>query len=185
MLRAFLFVVALAVAALTGSIDARAETRAERLDRLFAALQAADPFNAGTVENDIWTAWLESGSATVDLLMRRGMLAQERGELSAARDFYSAAIRLDPAYAEAWHRRASVFLQEDNVGGALSDIGETLKREPRHFAALVGLGLVLEQLDKKKEALEAYRSALKLYPWMEEARAGAARLEPMIDGRRL
>ncbi len=172
------------VLALGGPVRAD-ETRGQRLDRLFAALQTADRATAAELEGDIWTAWLDSGSPTVDLLMRRGLLAQERGALSEARDFFSAAIRLEPAYAEAWNRRAGVYLQENNTSGALADIGETLRLEPRHFGALVGLGLVLEELDKKRAALEAYRSALKLYPQLEDARAGAARLEPALDGRPL
>jgi tetratricopeptide (TPR) repeat protein len=170
--------------ALSGAVRAE-ETRGEKLDRLFAALHTADRAEAAELEDDIWTAWLESGSPTVDLLMRRGLLAQERGALSEARDLFSAALRLEPAYAEAWNRRASVYLQEENTPSALADIGETLKLEPRHFGALVALGVILEKLDKKKAALEAYRSALKLYPQLEDARAGVARLEPMLDGRPL
>lgn len=182
MWRSLLLILLLPVLAGPGLAD---ETRARKLDRLFASLAAADRASAPAIAEDIWAAWLESGSPTVDLLMRRGLLAQERGELSAARDFYTAAIRLDPGYAEAWHRRASVYMQDNDPRAALADLGEALTREPRHFGALAGLGEIMEQLEKKAAALEAYRSALKIYPLMEEARAGAARLEPALDGRPL
>ena len=58
------------------------------------------------------------------------------------------------------------YLQKD-YGRALSDIREVLSREPRHFGALSGLGLILQEIGDEKHALEAYRRALAIDPHLE------------------
>ncbi len=134
---------------------------------------------------DIWAAWLESGSPTVDILMERALAAQAQGDLGTARALYDRAILITPDYAEAWHRRASVFLAQDRVDEALRDLNEALTHEPRHFGAWAGLGSILERLGAKEEALEAYREALAIHPFMEPARRGASRLAEATDGTAL
>ncbi|MEL6752976.1 MAG: tetratricopeptide repeat protein, partial [Pseudomonadota bacterium] len=68
---------------------------------------------------------------------------------------------------------------------ALRDLNEALKHEPRHFGAWLGLGLMLERLGSTSEALEAYREALDIYPRLDAARRGEARLREMTDGTAL
>lgn len=155
-------------------------------DQMFDDLKMApSPEEAESIALDIWAAWLESGSPTVDLLMERGVAAQSVGDLELARAFYDRAILIEPDYAEAWNRRATIFLQEENLAEALRDINETLAREPRHFGAWLGLGIVLERLGAKDEALTAYREALAIYPHLERARSAARRLEDAVDGTAL
>ena len=67
--------------------------------------------------------------------------------------------------------------------GALLDIREVLRREPRHFGALAGLGLIREELGQHRAALEAFRAALAIHPHYEVALQGVRRLEPRVDGR--
>jgi hypothetical protein len=50
-------------------------------DEMFAKLKAAtEEAEAADVEADIWATWLESGSATVDLLMQRVVTAIDAGD---------------------------------------------------------------------------------------------------------
>jgi len=155
-------------------------------DELFDRLETAPTDEeAEGIALDIWNAWLESGSPTVDLLMERAVEAQNLGDRKHARALYDRIIRVRPEYAEAWHRRATLFLEAEQYDEALRDLNEALKHEPRHFGAWLGLGLMLERLGSTSEALEAYREALDIYPRLEGARRGEARLREMTDGTAL
>lgn len=153
-------------------------------DQLFEDLKSAPTPEAATpIEEDIWASWIEGSSPTVEILMRRGLEAQAIGDLEKAREFYDRAILIQPDYAEAYNRRATVFMAEDNLGQALLDLNEALAHEPRHFGAWIGLGLILESLGARDEALEAFEAALEIYPTMEAAKNGVDRLRRSQQGR--
>jgi tetratricopeptide (TPR) repeat protein len=155
-------------------------------DEMFAKLKAAaEEAEAADVEADIWATWLESGSPTVDLLMQRVMSAVEAGDTETAHQLLDRVILLKPDYAEAWHRRAGLFLAAENYPEAFRDLNAALEREPRHFGAWFGMGMMLEGLGGKKEALISYREALKIYPLMPHARDAAARLAEEAEGQEL
>jgi tetratricopeptide (TPR) repeat protein len=154
------------------------------LDGLFTQLaQAPDADAAAPVEQAIVARWLESGSPTVDILLERAAAAESAGDSDLAIRFLDEATDLAPDYAETWNRRANIAYRAEDYSGAIAAIQETLKREPRHFAALVGLGLIYEELGQQPAALEAYRAALAVHPFYEIAIQGVRRLEPRVDGR--
>jgi len=154
-----------------------------QLDRLFAELQSAQNADAArAVEERIWARWRDSGSPTVDVLLERATQAESAGDSSLAVEFLAEASDLAPQFAEPWNRRAVLAYDQQDYAGAISAINETLKREPRHFGALTGLGLIYEDLGRTRSALRAYRAALDAHPFFEEARRGVRRLEPLIDG---
>ena len=45
-----------------------------------------------------------------------------------------------PDFAEAWHKRATLYYPRVATGECLEDIGRTLELEPRHFAAMMHFG---------------------------------------------
>jgi tetratricopeptide (TPR) repeat protein len=154
----------------------------EMFERLKAA---ADEGEAADVAADIWATWLESGSPTVDVLMERAMLALDAGEAETAHELLDRIILIKPDYPEAWHRRAGLFLAEENYPEAFRDLNEALKLEPRHFGAWVGMGVMLESLGGEKEALESYREALTIYPLLPQARSAVSRLAKKAEGTEL
>ncbi|WP_279480949.1 tetratricopeptide repeat protein [Aureimonas sp. SK2] len=159
------------------------ETREARLDRLFAELRREpDAEKATAVANQIQGVWLDSGSATVDLLMERAGQAVARKDAGAALDLVDQAIVLQPDYAEAYNRRATLHYTQNRYALSIADVEETLRREPRHFGALTGLGAMLEELGRKREALEAYTRALTLYPTLKAAQDAAARIAEEMSG---
>ena len=138
------------------------------LDFLFGALQAApDQDSAKAIENRIWAQWLASGSDTVDLLMRRAKAAVEKEELDVALRLLDAIVEIRPQFTEAWNRRATVFYLKKDYGSALSDLRQVLRREPRHFAALAGLGTIMQDIGHEEDALGAFRRAAELYPQLK------------------
>ena len=152
----------------------------EMFDKLRTAPSEAE---ANDVALDIWASWMESGSAAADLVMERGVRAQAMGDYEHGRALYDRVIAIQPGYAEAWNRRATVFLAQENYSEALRDVNEALRLEPRHFGAWGGLGAVLENLGSTDEALAAYQKALEIYPLFPSAKRGVARLQREQEGR--
>lgn len=176
-----LFTLLLAACGQTPSARAPADPE---LDALFTQLaDAADDTSAQNVEARIWTHWADSGSPTVNVLLERANAAENAGDSELALRFLDQASDLAPDFAEPWNRRASMAYDAEDYSGAIAAIQEVLKREPRHFGALGGLGLIYEELGQDRAALEAFRAALAIHPHYETAVQGVRRLEPKVDGR--
>src|SRR5690554_4623529 len=162
-------------------------SKAERdalIDQLLEKLSAAPSEEAGKgIERTIQNLWLTSGSPSIDLLMRRGLDALGEGDYDSAYFYFDEVVTFAPAYAEGWHRRAAIHYVREDYSAALRDIEQALRLEPRHFEALAGLGVILEDLGDRKGALDAYRRALSLNPWLSHGKARVAPLELEVEGR--
>lgn len=158
--------------------------RVHDLEFLFGALKAApDADAAKVVENRILAIWVVSGSDTADLLMSRVKAAVDAKELDLAITLLDAIVELKPDYVEAWNRRATVrFMQKDLVG-SLADIRQVLAREPRHFGALAGMGMILQDVGEEKWALEAFRRALAVHPHLPRIGELVKSLSEKVEGR--
>jgi tetratricopeptide (TPR) repeat protein len=167
--------------------DAPRSGRGERtynLDTLFDALKIApDAESAKAIEERIWALWMVSGSDTCNLLMGRIKAAADEKDFDLAIKLLDAVIELKPNYTEAWNRRATLYFLQKDYGHALGDIREVLAREPRHFGALSGLGLILQELGDEKHALEAYRRALAINPHLEHIDDAIKTLREKVEGR--
>jgi tetratricopeptide (TPR) repeat protein len=160
--------------------------RAQNLDRLFEALKVApDEESAKYVEGRIWAIWLASTSDTANLLMSRVKVAVDGEDYDLALKLLNTIIEIKPDFVEAWNRRATVYYAKKDFGRAISDISEVLAREPRHFGALSGLGIILQETGDDKRALEAFRRALAIHPHLERVPELVKKLSDKIDGRNL
>ena len=66
----------------------------------------------------------------------------------------------------------------------LADIREVLKREPRHFGALSGLGLILQENGRQpSRAQDVYRRTLELHPKIERIPDLVKTLREKVEGR--
>jgi tetratricopeptide (TPR) repeat protein len=158
--------------------------QAQNLDFLFGALKAApDDVTAKAVEERIWAVWSVSRSDTTDLLMSRVKTAVEKKDFDLAVKLLDAVIKIKPDYVEAWNRRATLFYMKKEYGRALVDIAEVLRREPRHFGALSGLGLILQDVGDDKLALDAYRRAVAVYPRLQRIPDLVKTLSEKVEGR--
>ncbi|MAK61287.1 MAG: hypothetical protein CMK09_09940 [Ponticaulis sp.] len=153
-------------------------------DEMFDELKSApSQIEAESVADDISAAMQESGSATADLLLERALTAETVEKYDLARQMLDRAIAVQPDFAEAWFQRSLLYLNEDLYDQALFDLNEALTHEPRHFQAWLTLAGLFEALGQPREALEAYREVLKIYPRHETANAQIRRLAPQVDGR--
>lgn len=158
--------------------------RARGLDFLFGALKAApDEASAKHVEGRIWALWTQTSSDTTMLLMTRVKAAIEKKQPEVAISLLDKVIRLKPDYVEGWNRRATLHYLQNNYERSLADIYEVLKREPRHFGALAGLGMIMQEFGDDKRALEAFRKALEINPHIEKLPDMVKTLSEKVEGR--
>lgn len=158
--------------------------RVRNLDFLFGALKAApDDATSKQVENRIWALWLASGSDTANLLMSRVKAATDAHDLDLAIKLLDAVIKIKPDYVEAWNRRATVHYLKKEYSSSLADIQQVLKREPRHFGAMSGLGMILQEFGDEKNALEVFRRALAINPHLSKIPDMVKSLTEKVEGR--
>ncbi|MBR0755549.1 tetratricopeptide repeat protein [Bradyrhizobium jicamae] len=158
--------------------------RTRGLDFLFGALKAApDEASAKHVEARIWAMWLQTPSDTASLLMTRAKAALDAQNIDVALKLLDAVIKLRPDYIEAWNRRATIYYLKNDYAHSLQDIRQVLAREPRHFGALAGLGMIMQDLGEEKRALEAFRKALAVNPYLEKVPGMVKQLSEKIEGR--
>ena len=165
--------------------SAPAGAQTDRLDGLFADLATAEADEAARIEAQIREAWSKSGSAAMDLLLRRGREALEAGEAKIAADHLTALIDHAPDFAEAYHTRATAYFAQDLYGPALEDLRRTLVLNRRHFGAMRGLGRILQELDRPVDALEVYREIEQISPNSPDLAQAIERLQVQLEGSTL
>jgi tetratricopeptide (TPR) repeat protein len=154
------------------------------LDFLFGALKAApDEASAKHVEARIWAIWMQTPSDTAALLMVRAKAAMDAQQMDVALKLLDAIIKLRPDWTEAWNRRATLYYLKNDYGRSLADVQQVLAREPRHFGALAGLGMIMQDLGDEKHALEAFRKALAINPHLEKVPDLVKSLSEKVEGR--
>ena len=115
--------------------------------------------------------------------MSRAKTAADAKDYNLAIRLLSTVIELRPNYVDAWNRRATIYFLKQDYGNSLADIRETLAREPRHFGALAGLGVIMESVGDEKHALEAFRKAQAIYPRLGGLTDQIKNLKEKVEGR--
>jgi tetratricopeptide (TPR) repeat protein len=160
--------------------------RATTIDDLFDRLSKAKSTpEAEGITTLIERRFQRSGSDTADLLLGRATEAFGKKDYPLAIELLDRVVTLQPNWAEAWYRRATVFYQIDDPISATADLYRALKIEPRHFNAWTGLGHIFMASDDKARALEAYRRVLKLNPQLSTVQTLVDRLGHDVDGQDL
>ena len=161
-----------------------AALRTEMLNTLFKRLgTAADADEASGIAVAIERVWLHSDSATADLLMTRALAALQAGHLPLALRLFDKIVVLQPDWAEAWDKRAATRFLGGDLYGAVADMRQALKLDPRHFSALNTLGFALQREAFDKQALAAFRKSLALYPQQPLIKGVVDKLSVKVEGR--
>jgi tetratricopeptide (TPR) repeat protein len=147
---------------------AQAQTPAQKqvaVDHLLDALKAApDAQAAAALEEQLQQTWLRAGSPAVTLLMSRGLRSMQAGQDDEATESFSDAITLQPDIDEAWHQRALARFHAGDMNGAIHDLEETVRLEPRNFAAFRSLSQIAEAREDWKGAYAAWLKVMELDP---------------------
>lgn len=154
------------------------------LDELFKRLQAAsDPAEAQGAADAIERIWLQSRSETAELLMQRALVSIQGQHYPLALSLLDTVLALEPEWAEAWNQRATARFLADDADGAMADIDQAIKLEPRHFGALTGMGLILQRAGLAERALQIFDKALEIYPLQPDLQKTVEKLKLEIEGR--
>ena len=145
-----------------------ADDNKKEIDKLFIQLKSALNFeNSKKIEDKIWDLWTTHPTKNnLTKLLADGSSAMMDNKLDAAYDKFTKVIELDPNWAEAWNKRATVFYLSGNFEKSQKDIDKVLELEKRHFGALAGQGLVNIQLKNYNKAIMSYEKAKEIYPTM-------------------
>ena len=152
---------------------------------LEALAGASSPAEANRYDRQLKALWSKSGSAAMDLLLKRGRDAMEVENLGAAIEHLTALTDHAPEFAEGYHARASAYFHSELFGPAVADLERALYLNPNNYNAIFGLGAVLETFGDDTLALAAYRRVLALHPHHEDATEALKRLEARVEGQRL
>jgi len=148
-----------------------ATVHAQNVDELLDQLQQApSPEIANELVSEIWPLWLyPETNSDQRPKMEQALRAMDRNNFAKADLILTDIITAAPDYTEAWNKRATIrFLAGDFVGSE-ADIYETLQREPRHFGAISGLGLINMHLNEYEKALNAFKHLRTLHPHSRDA----------------
>ena len=156
----------------------------DQLETLFEHLQQTENLqDAEVITLQILQIWITNNDDAVNLkMMRRGINFMDSGNLAIAEEVFSRIIRRDPTYTEAWNKRATVRYLMNDIRGSERDIYETLTREPRHFGAMAGLGLIKIQQGFLNDALVIYKDILRINPQSPDAVKMVPELEKILKG---
>lgn len=161
--------------------EADLRDEAEILERL----RDAEPADAHRLEAQLKALWSQSGSASMDLLLRRGQDAIESGDIEAAIDHLTALTDHAPDFAEGWYARATAYYMLDLFGPSVSDLERALALNPNHFEALMGLGVILEEVGRVDLAVQAFEQAASIHPHHDAVIKALERLGPQAGGQSL
>jgi tetratricopeptide (TPR) repeat protein len=160
--------------------------RATQLDGLYAALKQAPTAQiAKEIEKRIDATLLVTESDTLNLLMVRARTTLEAREFETALTLLDSILEINPRYTEAWAQRATLFFVRKDIYRSLADLRVVLALEPRHYQALAGLGVILQDIGEDKRALEAFRRALEINPHLENIPELVRRLKLKVEGREI
>ena len=147
--------------------------------RVLDRLADSDEDVREAAQSAAWQIWSRSGDVAVDHLFAQGVAQLEASALADALATFDRIVRLKPAFAEGWNKRATVYFLLDDHDKSLQDCDEVFKRNPRHFGALSGAGQIHLQRGDLRRALDFFRRALEVNPNLE----GPARMVPLIERR--
>ena len=146
-----------------------ADDNKKEIDKLFIQLKSALNFeNSKKIEDKIWDLWTTHPSKNnLTKLLADGSSAMMDNKLDAAYDKFTEVIELDPNWAEAWNKRATVLYLMGKYELSQADIDKVLMIEKRHFGALTGQGLVQTALKNYQKAIDSYIEAHEVHPFMK------------------
>ena len=158
-----------------------ANERDVELDNLFLELKKNNPAVSKNIEQKIWTLWSThpSDDKLTSILNEGSRLMQDKN-LVRAISVFTEVIEMDPSWAEAWNKRATVYYMIGEFEKSQNDIDKVLNLEKRHFGALAGQGLVNIQLKNYEKAILSYQMVEKIYPTMRSPKIMIKQIQDLI-----
>jgi tetratricopeptide (TPR) repeat protein len=147
---------------------------------LVQALRDPDGLVRALADQSLWQVWSRSGDPDVDALFHRGLEQMQGDDAEAALQTFSEIIRRKPDFAEGWNKRATLYYLVGELEKSLADCDEVMKRNPVHFGALSGYGLIYLQLRQPERALLYFERALAVNPNLDQIQAAVEALRDAL-----
>ena len=164
-----------------GLTEVFANERNKQLDKLFNELKINNPALSFEAEQKIWEIWSTHPKKNeLTLMLSEGSALVKKDKLNEAITIFTKVIELDPSWAEAWNKRATVLYLLGEFQKSQNDIDKVLELEERHFGALAGQGLVNIQLKNYDKAIMSYEKAQKIYPSMKSPKIMIKEIKELI-----
>jgi tetratricopeptide (TPR) repeat protein len=155
-----------------------------RLDALLRRLGdvASAPW-AETTQDEIWKLWMTYPDPTAAAELERATRAIVDEDFAAAERILQRLVALHPGYAEAWHKRGTLYYMQSRDGESFRDFHHALALEPRHFGAMLACAELYMASGRNDDALFVLDVALRLNPHLAESRKQYERLLGERSGR--
>ncbi|MDC3143865.1 hypothetical protein OA527_02495 [Pelagibacteraceae bacterium] len=148
----------------------QADQNDPKLEILFNNLsQTQSEMKAQPILLEIWSIWSVAIDTKTQEKFDAGNQLMSKRQYEESILMFSDAINLQPTFAEAWNKRATVNYIIGNYEESISDIFSTLELEPRHFGALDGLAQIYMLQNKYFKAAQVYRKILEILPYNKKA----------------
>ncbi|NVO24844.1 hypothetical protein HJ526_16725 [Donghicola sp. C2-DW-16] len=159
------------------TISSPAKAISPQEEDLLARLRRADADGARVIAEDLQLLWSRSGSAMVDMLMRRAEGALVEGDLDTALGHLTAITDHAPDFAEGHMLRATVLYQMDLYGPAMEELEQTIALNPNHFGAMFGAGIIAYETGQTEMAMKLFDAVEAIHPNFDEL----SRLQQELD----
>ena len=159
----------------------KAQDRDVQLNKLFNELKINNTTLTYGAEQKIWEIWsTHPNNQKLTERLAEGSELVRNKQLLKAINIFTEVIDLDPKWAEAWNKRATVLYMMGDYKSSQKDIDKVLELEKRHFGALAGQGLVNIQLKNYEKAIMSYKKAQEIYPSMQSPDIMIKKIENLI-----
>ncbi len=155
--------------------------RERELNQLFENLKIQNIEKTFKIEQKIWKIWsTHPNDKNLTRMLANGSDLVNNQELIKAVNIFTEIINLDPNWAEAWNKRATVLYMIGEYKKSQDDIDKVLKLEKRHFGALAGQGLVNIELKNYEKAIKSYEKVQEIYPTMKSPKIMINKIKELI-----
>ena len=163
------------------TFSVKANEQQKQLEKLFNDLKINNFSLANSVEQKIWKIWsTHPNSKDLTMMLTIGSDYVNNKKFDKAVEIFSDVIDLDPSWAEAWNKRATVYYMVGEFEKSQADINKVLELESRHFGALAGQGLVNIELENYEKAIKSYQQAQEIYPSMQSPKIMIEKIKKLI-----
>src|SRR5262245_40363988 len=148
------------------------------------ALHDPDATVRSEAHDSLWAIWHRSGDPAIDARLAPGIALMQSGSLPEAIEVFSDVIARAPDFAEGWNKRATAYYLMGDLDRSLADCEEVVKRNPAHFGALSGFGLIYLQKDDLPKAAEYFEKALAVDPTLIQVEAAMQQIREVTRQHR-
>ena len=173
------------LSALIAAAEVRADQNDPRLAGYFASLRHAQSDDSALVaERAITALWHIGPQPAHTTVLKQAKQLIQGWAFDEAMAMLNDLIATAPDFAEAWNQRATLSFLQRNYDASIGDVEVTLSLEPRHFAALSGLGQMRLQRGDLAGAVSAFERALAVHPRLPFLQDRVDALRAIIKARR-